>query len=122
MIKELTLLSSIGIISYIYNCIIYPYIVLLIDYRLYNIIIPYMIIIIQLDNFTLLKDLQKKKEEDREQEKMDERYLKIISNQLLYICKKQDEIIKNIIIEEKKNKHKMLVNKINRSYNDLNDA
>ena len=81
-----------------------------------------MIIIIQIDNFTLLKDLQKKKEEDKEQEKMDERYLKIISNQLLYICKKQDEIIKNIIIEEKKNKHKMLVNKTNRSYNDLNDA
>lgn len=71
---------------------------------------------------TLLKGLHKKHEEDKEQLKMDERYLKIISNQLLYICKRQDEIINCLSIEKTKNKYKMLLHKPNRSYSNIYDA
>lgn len=90
MLSEVFLLALIGIISYLYNLIIYPYILLLMSTNLYNNIIIYILIILQIDNFSLYYELNTYIKEDND--KMDELYKRIISQQLAYICKKQKEI------------------------------
>jgi hypothetical protein len=90
MISGAILLALIGLVSYLYNLIIYPYILLFINSSLYNNITIYIIILLQIDNFSLYHELITYIREDNN--KMDERYKKIISQQLAYICKKQSEI------------------------------
>jgi len=100
MLSEAFLLALIGLLSYLYNLIIYPYILLLISINLYNNIIIYLIIILQIDNFSLYHELNTYIKEDND--RMDERYKRIISQQLAYICKKQQEINNMNNIENKK--------------------
>ena len=92
MISEAFLLALIGLVSYLYNLLIYPYIILLISVNIYNNILIYILIILQIDNFSLLHELNAYKKEDND--KMDERYIRIISGQIAYICNKQNEINK----------------------------
>jgi len=74
MISGAILLALIGLVSYLYNLIIYPYILLLINSSLYNNITIYIIILLQIDNFSLYHELITNIREDNN--KMDERYKK----------------------------------------------
>ena len=71
-----------------------------IDYYHYNNIIISLLILLQINNFRLFNDLKKNDIEDK--------YMKIILNQIAYINQKEKEI------EIKKNKYRN-----NRSYNDI---
>lgn len=74
MISGAILLALIGLLSYLYNLIIYPYILLFINSSLYNNITIYIIILLQIDNFSLYHELITHIREDNN--KMDERYKK----------------------------------------------
>jgi hypothetical protein len=101
MIRETSLLSIIGLITLIYNHFIYPYILLIISANNHNFIVIFSLILVQIDNFSLLKEIKEKQNDNI----MEEKYLKVISNQLYYICKKVDNI------DNYKNQNK------NRNYN-----
>ena len=104
MISELSLIILLGIISYLYNILIYPYVVLLISLNLYNTILIFMVLIVQLDNFSLFTEINKLKTENNNINNiMEDKYVKIISNQLAFICKKQEEI--NTMTNKKKKRH-----------------
>ena len=90
MYSELFLLSLVAMVSYLYNLFIYPYILLYISSSLYNNILINVIILLQIDNFSLLNELNTYIKENSN--KMDERYIRIITSQFAYICKKQKEI------------------------------
>lgn len=123
MIKELILLSSVGMITYAYNSLLMPQITEIIGINNYNLISTFIIIITQIDNFSLYYDLQKKKEStnDISDNKMNERYLKIISHQLSFICRKQEEIQKQVSINNSKASMVILTSRHSKSYNDLNE-
>ena len=109
MIKETSLLTIIAIISLLYNHYIYPYVLLLISVNTHNFILVFSLILVQIDNFSLLKEM-KEKEKDTI---MEDKYLKIISNQLYYICKKVDNIDNNSIY----NNHNHNYNHSHKIYN-----
>jgi len=123
MIRELILLSSIGVLSYGYNSLIFPQIIEMISLNTYNLIVTYLLIMTQIDNFSLYFDLQKKREiangNNDTDNKMNERYLKIISHQLSFICRKQEDIQKSISINNRKTEMVILTHRHSRSYNDL---
>jgi len=58
MIKEIILLSIIGLITYLYNKLIYGYVLMIFGEWIYNNIIIYMIILIQIDNISLYNELK----------------------------------------------------------------
>jgi hypothetical protein len=105
------LLSVIYGIACLYNMNIYPYIITVMDVSYYNNIIISFLILIQIDNFTLFYDLSKKIDIENNNSKVEDKYLKIILNQINYINKKEQEI------ERKKLKFKERRN--NRSCNDI---
>ena len=123
MIKELILLSSVGMVTYAYNSLLMPQLTEIIGINNYNLISTFIIIITQIDNFSLFYDLQKKKEitNDLNDNKMNERYLKIISNQLSFICRKQEELQKQVSINNNKANMVILASRHSKSYNDLNE-
>jgi len=86
MIKETSLITLIGIISIIYNNFIYPYILIIINENTHNFFLVFISILVQLDNFSLLQKIEEKKVDNI----MEEKNLKIISNQLYYICRTLD--------------------------------
>jgi hypothetical protein len=90
MLSELFLLSLVATVSYLYDLFIYPYILLYISSSLYHNILINAIIILQIDNFSLLNELNTYIKDHSN--KMDERYIRIITSQFAYICKKQKEI------------------------------
>jgi len=103
MYKKINILLLIYIISCLYNKFIYHYIILLISIKTYNNLLIFLIILIQLDNFSLLFELENKKIE--ETNIIQDKYIKIISNQLSYICKKQEEL-NNLTLKQKIEKQK----------------
>jgi len=103
MIKEIILLSIIYGFSGLYNQYIYPIFILWIDEYYYNNIIISLLILLQIDNFRLFNDLKKNDIEDK--------YMKIILNQITYINQKEKEIE----IEKKKFKN----NRNHRSFSDI---
>lgn len=111
MIRELMLLSVIYGIACLYNMNVYPYIITVMDASYYHNIIISFLILIQIDNFTLFYDLSKKIDIENNNTKVEDKYLKIILNQINYINKKEQEI------ERKKLKFKERRN--NRSCNDI---
>ncbi len=113
MIKEIILLGFIYIISTIYNEIIQPIIIKYINIDYYNNIIISLLILIQIDNFTLFYDLSKKLENENNNSRIEDKYMKIILNQIEYINKKEREFNRKIV--RFKDNHK----KINRSCNDI---
>jgi hypothetical protein len=114
MIKEMMLLSVIYGFASLYNMNVYPYIITIIDLFYYHNIIISFLILIQIDNFTLFYDLSKKIDIENNNTKVEDKYLKIILNQIDYINKKEKDI------ERKKLKFKETYNKRNnRSCNDI---
>lgn len=103
MIKEIILLSTIYGFSSLYNQYIYPIFMIWIDYYHYNNIIISLLILLQINYFRLFNDLKKNDIEDK--------YMKIILNQIAYINQKEKEI------EIKKNKYRNHRN--HRSYSDI---
>ena len=101
MIRETSLLTIIGIIALIYIHYIYPYVLLLISVNTHNFILIFSSILVQIDNFSLLKEIKEKENDNI----MEEKYLKIISNQLYYICKKVDNIDNNNYKNQYHNNH-----------------
>jgi len=91
MISGIILLLFIGYISYLYNLIIYPYVILIIPIDIYNICIVFIIIIVQLDNFNLFYELKNNNKND-ELIKFENKYRKIITTQMGYIIEKQNEL------------------------------
>lgn len=100
-----------------------PQITEIIGINNYNLISTFLIIITQIDNFSLFYDLKQKKEitNDINDTKMNERYLKIISHQLSFICRKQEEIQKQVSINNSKANMVILTSRHSKSYNDLNE-
>lgn len=113
MIKQLTFLIIIYFISIIYNKTIYPYIIIYISVEYYNNIIISLLILIQIDNFTLFYDLSKKIETETNHSKIEDKYIKTILNQIDYINKKEMDFNRRI------NKFKDNYKKIHRSCNDI---
>jgi hypothetical protein len=113
MIKELLLLSIIYSISIIYNDNIRPILIYYLTSEYYNNLIISLLILIQIDNFTLFYDLTKKTELETSHTKIEDKYLKIILNQISYINKKEQDFNRRIV--RFKENHK----KINRSHNDI---
>jgi len=95
MIKEMMLLSVIYGIACLYNMNIYPTLMTIMDPFYYNNIIISFLILIQIDNFTLFYDLSKKIDIENNNSKVEDKYLKIILNQINYINKKEQEIERN---------------------------
>lgn len=113
MIKQLTFLIIIYFISFIYNKTIYPYIITYISVEYYNNIIISLLILIQIDNFTLFYDLSKKIETETNHSKIEDKYIKTILNQIDYINKKEMDFNRRIT------KFKDNYKKIHRSCNDI---
>lgn len=113
MIKEIILLVFIYIISTFYNEMIQPIIMEYISINYYNNILISILILIQIDNFTLFYDLSKSLENKNNNSQIEEKYMKIILNQIEYINKKEREINRRIV--KFKENHK----KLNRSCNDI---
>ena len=111
MIREIMLLSVIYGIACLYNMNVYPFIITVMDVSYYNNIIISFLILIQIDNFTLFYDLSKKINIENNNSKVEDKYLKIILNQINYINKKEQDF------ERKKLKFKERRN--NRSCNDI---
>ena len=111
MIREIMLLSVIYGIACLYNMNVYPFIITVMDVSYYNNIIISFLILIQIDNFTLFYDLSKKIDIENNNSKVEDKYLKIILNQINYINKKEQDF------ERKKLKFKERRN--NRSCNDI---
>jgi hypothetical protein len=105
------LLSVIYGIACLYNMNVYPYIITVMDASYYHNIIISFLILIQIDNFTLFYDLSKKIDIENNNSKVEDKYLKIILNQINYINKKEQDF------ERKKLKFKERRN--NRSCNDI---
>jgi hypothetical protein len=95
----------------LYNMNVYPYIITVMDASYYHNIIISFLILIQIDNFTLFYDLSKKIDIENNNSKVEDKYLKIILNQINYINKKEQDF------ERKKLKFKERRN--NRSCNDI---
>lgn len=125
MIKQIILLLFIDLISITYNKYIFPFIINYISYEYYNIGIIFMLILTQIDNFTIYNDyinlINKYKnvptpiQSPTIEPLKDHKINGIILNYLTYISNKQDEIYKMNI------KKKRFNNRISRSYNNLND-
>lgn len=113
MIKEIMLLSIIYSFASLYNHYIYPLIINNIDHIYYNNIIISFLILIQIDNFSLFYDLSKKIEVENNNSKVEDKYLKIILNQIAYINKKEQDF------ERKKLKFKESNKRNYRSCNDI---
>lgn len=113
MIKEFILLTVIYSIATLYNMNMYPYIITIIEPCYYHNIIISFLILIQIDNFTLFYDLSKKLDTENNNSKVEDKYMKIILNQIDYINKKEKEI------ERKKLKYKDPHRRNNRSCNDI---
>lgn len=103
MILEVSYITLILFISYIYNLYLKSYILLFITPYYYDNIIIALIIIIQLDNFQLYKELSDNTKEDK--------YIKIIKQQIEYINK----------YEINKINEKWKYKKIHKSLNNLQD-
>lgn len=101
MICGVVLLTLVGSISYLYNILLYPYIISLISIDIYNTIIISIIILVQLDNFNLFYELKNYKPDDINSN-MEEKYIKIITTQLGYIIEKQNELNKINYLNNKK--------------------
>ena len=80
MLTSILLLGFITIIIIFYTYYILPHILKFISFNIYNILLSNIVILVQLDNFALLRDVEINKEEF---------YYKIISKQ-------NDEITKKI--------------------------
>jgi len=104
MILEVSYITFILITSYIYNLFLKSYILLFIPHFYYDNIIIALLLLIQLDNFHLYKELSDNTNEDK--------YIKIIKQQIEYINKYEMERIKE------KCKYK----KIHKSLNNLDYA
>jgi len=100
---EVSYITLILFISYIYNLYLKSYILLFITPFYYDNIIISLLLLIQLDNFHLYKELSDNTNEDK--------YIKIIKQQIEYINKYEIDQIR------KKWKYK----KINRSLSNLQD-
>jgi hypothetical protein len=87
MLSELFMVSLVATISYLYNLYIYPYILLYISSNLYNNILINAIIILQIDNFSLLNELNIYIKD--KSNKLDDSYIDIITSQFAYIRKKE---------------------------------
>lgn len=108
MLKEIIVLSTICFISYIYNITIYPLIINNTDVFIYNNIITSFIILIQIDNYNLLNE---NKINNNNHNEIEDKYIKIILNQIDYINRKHYEI----------NKTKIKYKRTTKSYNDLSN-
>jgi len=125
MIKQIVLLFIIDVISITYNKYIFPFIIKYVSYEYYNIGIIFMLILTQIDNFTIYNDYINLKNKYKNvptpiqsptiEPLKDNKINGIILNYLTYISNKQDEIYKMNIKKKKFN------NRISRSYNNLND-
>lgn len=125
MIKQIVLLFIIDVISITYNKYIFPFIIKYVSYEYYNIGIIFMLILTQIDNFTIYNDYINLKNKYNNvstpiqsptiEPLKDNKINGIILNYLTYISNKQDEIYKMNI------KKKRFNNRISRSYNNLND-
>ena len=125
MIKQIVLLFIIDVISITYNKYIFPFIIKYVSYEYYNIGIIFMLILTQIDNFTIYNDYINLKNKYKNvstpiqsptiEPLKDNKINGIILNYLTYISNKQDEIYKMNI------KKKRFNNRISRSYNNLND-
>jgi len=101
MIKEISLLTVITFITLIYNYYLYPCVLLMISVDTHNFILVFTSILVQIDNISLLNEI---KEKERVKDNiMENRYLKMISNQLYYISNKIDKLDKNKIHHYSKN-------------------
>jgi len=100
---EVSYITLILFISYIYNLYLKSYILLFITPFYYDNIIISLLLLIQLDNFHLYKEISDNTNEDK--------YIKIIKQQIEYINKYEIDQIR------KKWKYK----KINRSLSNLHD-
>lgn len=89
MFKEFCYLSTVGIISYLYNLYIYPLIICYLDLYFYNNLIISLLILVQVDNLILYKDIMDLKREINE-----DKYSKIILNQINYINNQINQINK----------------------------
>jgi hypothetical protein len=76
------------LISIFYIKIIYPYIIILLTADIYNFILIYILLLLNLEN-TILENKFRNITNDNI---MEEKYLKVISNQLLYLCKNIDSL------------------------------
>ena len=120
MIKEIILLSIIGLITYLYNKLIYGYVLMIFGEWIYNNIIIYMIILIQIDNISLYNELKNGGINTNDNiEKIHDKYMKILMNQMTYIIKQNNDI--KTIQTTKKNKYKYHNSFINKSCNDLHN-
>ena len=84
----------IGIISILYIRIIYPYIILILTQDIHNFLLIFVSLLINLENIILEEQLKNKINDNI----MEDKYLKIISNQISYICRSID----NLEIKQKK--------------------
>ena len=97
MIKQLIFLSVIYLFSHIYNQCIYPYIIKYIYPEYYNNTLISLLILIQINNFTLFYDLSKKIETESNHSKIEDKYIKTILNQIEYINKREMDFNRKII-------------------------
>jgi len=93
MIKQSILIILIYFTSYIYNLTIYPIIITYINHNFYNNIIISLLILIQIDNFTLFYDLSKKNENLNNRSRIEDKYINIILKQIEYINKEKRELL-----------------------------
>jgi len=93
MISGIILLLFIGYISYLYNLIIYPYVILIIPIDIYNICLIFIIILVQLDNFNLFYELKNNNNNKNDELiNFEDKYIKIIKAQMSYIIEKQNDL------------------------------
>lgn len=114
MLKQIIILSIIYGISIFYNSFIQPEILNYIKIEYYNNIVISLLILIQIDNFILFYDLSKKVDLETSHTKIEDKYLKIILNQIAYINKKENDYNKKVI--KMKENHKKY-----KSYNDISE-
>jgi len=113
MIKKVLFLGLIYCISIIYNNSIAPIFINYLTKEYYNNIIISLIILIQIDNFILFYDFSKKNESEILHTKIEDKYLKIILDQITYINRKEVDF-NNKLIQFKRSKKK-----ISRSCSDI---
>jgi len=89
----------------------------------HNFILVFTSILVQIDNISLLNDI-KEKEKEKEKEKdniMENRYLKMISNQLYYISNKLDKLDKLDKKDKKDKNHKYKIDYNSKKFKSCGD-
>jgi len=110
IIKETSIITLVGIISLLYINIIYPYIIIYVSNEIHNYMLIFISIISQIDNYRLISDIKMKEQDNI----LYNKYLKVISNQLYYICNRVDKI-------DNYKYHKININKNKKAFKSCGD-